>query len=202
MNSSIYEKAFTSVNEVIYIDKLHIPSGKVVACDPFLCGIAVPFGRKVSPGNYEVRLCKVDSPKWGTRIAIAEILFQPGKKIVLFEKAIKEFTDYNHYFVESGLGSFMDELTCKEFAQVMARYYCLNPKGNYYDDILADEFKKNSSDPNNPHDIGSWNLHSLPNSEMNVTMFASGLGDGHFESFWGLNKDDEVVSIVTDFGIL
>ena len=136
------------------------------------------------------------------RIALARIVFAPGKKAMTLEKATMEFTDSNGYFVDSGIGSFMDELTSHALAEVFAEFYRTRPTGNYYTDVLAAEFKKNAISPHDPSDIGKWNLHYLPNSEMNVAMFASGLGDGFFESFWGLDEDGEVIYLVTDFKIL
>jgi len=202
MNNLIYEEAFSSMHQVITVGKLHLPSGKVVACDPYFCDSAVPFLRKVIPGNYEVQLYMINSREWGRRIALARIVFTPAKRAVAFEKAVHEFTDSNGYFVDSGIGSFMDELTSKALAEVFAEFYRLKPDGNYYTDVLAAEFKMNAINPHDPNDIGRWNLHYLPNSEMNVAMFASGLGDGFFESFWGLNEYGEITSLVTDFRIL
>ena len=201
MNHLIYEQAFASVHQVITIGKLHLPSGKVVACDPYFCVNAVPFLRTVKPGNYEVQLYRINSQEWGQRIALARILFKPGRTTV-FAKALRQCTDSNGYFVDSGIGSFMDALTCQSFAEVFAEYYRSNPHSNYYTDILAAEFKRNAINPQDPNDIGKWNLHYLPNSELNVAMFASGLGDGFFESFWGLNEDGEITSLVSDFRIL
>ncbi len=202
MNNLIYEDAFASMCKVITIGKLHLPSGKIVACDPYFCVSAVPFSREVSPGNYDVQLCQIDSPDWGPRIALARILFKCRGRAVAFEKAIKEFTDSSGHFVDSGVSSFMDELTRVAFAEVLAEYYHSHPRGNYYTDILAAEFKRNAVNQQDTTDIGRWNLHCLPNLELNVAMFASGLGDGFYESFWGLDKDGEATCLVTDFGIL
>ena len=198
MNKFIYEEAFASIHQVITIGQLKLPSGRVVACDPYFCSSAMPFSLKVTPGTYEVQLYQTNSQEWGQRIALARILFTPGKRVFTLQRSVKEFTDSNGYFVDSGIGSFMDILACQTLSEVFAEHYRTNPQGNYYSDILESEFKMNAI---NPNDIGKWNLHSLPNSTLNVAMFASGLGDGNFESFWGLDEYGEIVSLVTDFGI-
>ena len=197
-----YDKAFASRYEVITIGKLHVPSGRIVACDPYFCASAVPFSRQVSAGDYDVQLCKVDSREWGQRVALARILFTSSKKAVSFENALQEFTHSGGYFVDSGVGSFMDELTREAFAEVLAEYYRSHPNGNYYTDILAAEFKRSAHNSQDPDDTGRWNVHYLPTSKLNVAMFASGLGDGSFESFWGLDAGGNITSLVTDFGIL
>ena len=93
MSRHIYETAFDSNNEVINVGKLSLPSGEVVAVDPFFCADAVRFQSKVTRGDYAVKLCAVDSPQWGQRIALARIVFSPGAEAASFEKALKESTD-------------------------------------------------------------------------------------------------------------
>jgi hypothetical protein len=203
MSTQSYDDAFKSSScDVLTPGKLHLPSGRVVACDPFFAGIAMPLAKTVRPGDYEVQLCRADTNETGKRIALARIVFQPRAQSVVYEKAILEDTDSTEYFVESGLGCFMDEETRKQFVDVMARHYKAEPDGNYYGDVLAAVFKKSAMDPNNPDDAGAWAVHELPGSQLNIVMFATGLGDGVYESFWGLNGNNEIVSLTTDFRIL
>lgn len=198
-----YDEAFRSPRcEVINPGKLNLPSGKVVVCDPFFSSLAAPFERAVSPGEYDVQLCRADSGVLGKRIALARIVVRPGARATVYEKAIMEQTNSNTSSVESGLASFMDESTRKEFVAVMARFYHESPDGNYYGEKLAAEFRKSAMYPDDPDDAGMWAVHYLPGSALNVVMFASGAGDGVYESFWGLSQEGEIVSLVTDFRIL
>jgi hypothetical protein len=202
MTPNHYEDAFSSRHDVILLGPLNLPSGTVVACDPFFAGIAVPVARTVPAGEYDVQLRRAESSGEGPRIALARIVFQPGTTPATYERAMKEGTDSNLYSVESGLGSFMDEVTRRQFVDVMAQYYHLEPDANYYSAKLAPEFKKSALHPGDPDDAGAWAMHYLPGSSLNVAMFASGLGDGAFESFWGLSDLGEIVSLTTDFRIL
>lgn len=202
MSNLTYEEAFASPHQVVTVGKLHLPSGKIVACDPYFCANAAPFTRQVAPGNYDVQLYLSNSHEWGQRIALARILFRPGATAVAFEEAFKPDADSSGYFVDSGVGSFMDELTREKFAEVLAKFYRSHPMGNYYTDVLAKEFKRNAANLQNPNDLGKWNLHKLPDSDLKVAMFASGLGDGYYESYWGLSEDGTIVSLITDFKIL
>jgi hypothetical protein len=196
------DKLFCSDGQILSLGLLHLPSGRIVASDPFFAGIALPFGRTVPPGDYEVQLCMVTLPSFGERVALARVLFQPGKRPVRFEEALKEYADSSRYYVEAGLGSFMDEVTRTQFVEKMARFYHERPEGNYYTDVLAAEFKKSAVRPDDPRDVGKWNMHVLPGSGLNVAMFASGLGDGSYASYWGLDDAGQIVSLTTDFGIL
>ena len=93
----------------------------------------------------------------------------------------------------------MDEVTRQSFSEYLMEFYRAHPRGNYYGDVLSAEFKRNAR---SSQDIGKWVLHYLPEAGLNIAMFASGHGDGFFESFWGRNQSGEITSLVTDFGIL
>jgi hypothetical protein len=202
MSNTMYDDAFDSGHEVLRTGPIDLPTGQVVACDPFFAGIATPFSRTVSPGRYDVELCRSQLPDYGFRIALARIAFSPGARAVTYERAIRVNSDSNLYSVESGVGSFMDESTRQQFVQVMARFYQQNPNGNYYAAALADEFRKSALYPDDPDDPGSWAVHVLRDGGPRIAMFASGLGDGTYESYWGINAANDVVSLITDFRLL
>jgi hypothetical protein len=202
MNNHHYESAFASTQQVATVGKLQLPTGTIVACDPYFCADALPFVRSVEPGEYEVQLSLAHSAEWGTRVALARIIFEPGVEAVRFEEALKEGAHTSHYFVDSGVGSFMDVLAREALIITFADFYRLHPSGNYYTDVLAAEFKRNALNPQEPGDLGRWVLHQLPNSPLNVAIFASGLGDSVYASWWGLTKQGDVVSLVTDFRLI
>jgi hypothetical protein len=197
-----YERAFGPQSELIEVGSLHLPTGRIVASDPFLVGIAIPFERAVTPGDFGVQLSRIDLPGWGRRIAMARVLLCPSVNAEDFVPAKMKWADSSSYYVQSGLGSFMDESTRERFAELMAKFYQLRPEGNYYDDVLAAEFKRSAVEPDSPDDVGNWSMHVLAGSPTNVAMFASGLGDGTYESYWAVTKDGEAVALVTDFGII
>src|SRR5262245_37434918 len=68
-----------AVIECRQIGKLLLPSGSIVACDPFLVYDADPFEETVTPGLYPVRL---SIAHFGSdrRIAAATIAFSPRRK--------------------------------------------------------------------------------------------------------------------------
>jgi Protein of unknown function (DUF4241) len=197
-----YKRAFGPGSNIIKLGSIDAPTGRVVSCDPFFVESAIPFERKVAPGEYEVQLSLADLPDWGRRVAMARVLIRPHEDVHRFEQATMELTDSNRYFVDSGLGSFMDELTRQRFAELLASFYQARPEGNYYDDVLAAEFKRSAANPDDPQDVGSWNMHIIRDPPMRIAMFSSGLGDGAYESFWALGEKDEPLALVTDFGIL
>lgn len=202
MDAARYEEAFSDADGVIVAGKLPVPSGQIVACDPYFCASAAPFLRRVPPGDYLVQLKIVALAEWGARIALARVVFDDTKKASRVEAAVMEDTGDSFYFVDSGVGSFMDELTRSEFSKVLSEHYRLNPSGNYYHDVLAAEFRSNAFDSKDPHDLGRWNFHHLPNSGLGIAMFSAGLGDGSYGSFWGLSETGDVLTLTTDFNLL
>ncbi|HRC32866.1 MAG TPA: DUF4241 domain-containing protein [Bacteroidia bacterium] len=52
------------------------------------------------------------------------------------------------------------------------------------------------------HELGSWVNFQLPKSELNITMFTSGEGDGLYPIYWGIDKDGNPVSLIIDFNVL
>lgn len=198
MSAASYDDQFATSDHVLSLGTIPFPSGRIVACDPYFCAQAVPFERAVPVGEHGVLLRLIDSAEWGLRIASARIDFVHRTRARRFVQATVDGGGAARFVVESGVASFMDETTRAHFAEVLAAFYKKRPGGNYYTDILAAEFNRNAL----PGRSGKWNVHRLPDSELPVAMFASGLGDGAYESFWGLDADGQVVSLTTDFGLL
>lgn len=196
-----YENLFAPEADLLTIGKVTLPTGRVVVCDPFFCGDATCLSREVPPGEYDVQLRNLAS-ELGQRIALARLVIRPNESATSFEMATYGADDSGHFFVNSGLASYMDERTRVAFADLLSDHYRKQSHANYYDDVLAQEFKKNAVNVGDPLDAGAWNLHRLPGAELNVAIFASGLGDGAYQSWWGLANSGEIVSLVTDFGLL
>jgi hypothetical protein len=187
--------------EIVELGNLFLPSGRVRCCDPFLSHEVGPLDERVPRGEAAVTLCLVELPDWGKRVALAGLRLSataPTRWTAASYRA--GGAALSEYRVDAGLACFMDEETAELFARVFAEFYRTNPNGNYYDDVLAREFER-SADRSRPS--GDWNLHyPVENDRRNIAMFASGLGDGVYPSFWGLDDDERPSMLVTDFGLL
>src|SRR5271170_6328653 len=183
-----YEDAFGSGNEIFSIGKLHLPTGTIAACDPFFCADAIPYTRSVPPGSYVVQLRIAQPEGWGARVALARILFKAEAETVAIKQASSPAPWPSSFFVDSGLASFMDETARAAFANVLAKFYLAHPKGNYFTDVLLSELRDQAVASGFPGGSGRSCIHNLPRPGLNVAIFASGLGDGAYESFWGLDK--------------
>jgi hypothetical protein len=86
--------------------------------------------------------------------------------------------------VDAGLGGFFDEQAGIAYNRFVDAWHLQNPNGNIYDDFFADEFKKNATDLNDPNDYGDWINFTIPGTDLNITMFQSGYGDGVYPAYW------------------
>ena len=68
-------------------------------------------------------------------------------------------------------------------------------RDDYFEEIAA------AMEPNYIH-TRDWANFLIGSSGLNVAVFSSGVGDGLYESLWGLDANDEPACLVTDFGLL
>lgn len=193
--------------EVLEIGDLHVPSGKIVACDPLAIPDMPPFEHTVSPGKYPIKIYIAKLEDWGDRYAIAKLEFTNDRadKWVLALREGETLADLKNdeflgFPVDAGLGGFFDYEVGKKYEAFTEDFYKKNPDGNIYDDLFAAEFKKNAS---NLNDLGDWINYYLPDCDnCNITMFHSGFGDGYYPCYWGITKDNKICSLVIDFHVL
>jgi hypothetical protein len=192
--------------EIVDLGKLYLPSGEIVACDPFVNPESKPFSRKVFPGIYNVKIYIAKTEKSGNRIAFAKLEFNNKKadKWVLatidgddISKLKKD--EYLGFSVDAGVGSFFDYQSGIAYSKFLENFYNQNDSLNIYDDLLAKEFKKNAKNPNDQKDIGDWLNFKIPNENLNIIMFHSGYGDGVYPTYWGLTNDNLPTCLIIDF---
>ncbi|WP_334077553.1 DUF4241 domain-containing protein [Paenibacillus sanfengchensis] len=180
------------------IGGLTVISGEIIACDP-LIPHHESFTKRISPGVYPVILWW---HKQEGRIAGAELRLTEERP-VRWEMATRAGQDLSTlepghiygYPVDAGLGCFADARAIREMEQLEERL--ARELGDqfisFYDNKV--EFILEENDDN-------WgNLIVKEENGLNVILFASGYGDGHYASYWGIGEDGEPVTLVTDFNL-
>ncbi|MGB0524285.1 MAG: DUF4241 domain-containing protein [Flammeovirgaceae bacterium] len=194
----------------VQLGELHIPSGQIIACDPFFSYEQQPLNKTVTPGSYPVTLAIAEVEATHFRVGLAKIQFSKSKAIFwelavtqdvpAHELAMLGPNEFIGYEVEAGLGMFIDADFNQTYLQILKAFYQQNENVNYYDEVLAAEFRKTSGNHPYSRNLGDWNVHCpTKNPTQNSMMFASGWGDGLYPSYWGLNEEGEVVELITDF---
>lgn len=71
---------------------------------------------------------------------------------------------------------------------------------NMYDDYFAELFAQNYKDnPTNQRDAGDWINWTVPNTNYQIPMFASGFGDGSYPVYFAYDDNGEVCGLYIQF---
>lgn len=185
----------------VHVGRLHVPSGQLYCCDPFLSDAVAVLAQAVPPGGYPVELCLAVLPDLGERVALARLLLS-GQRVTQWQPAeyIQEGARQSTFPVDAGLACFMDREAASLLTQAIDAFYRNRRDDNYYTNLLAPEFARSATRPGSD---GDWAMHApVPGNPANVAMFASGLGDGVYGAWWGLDEAGEPAMLVADFGLL
>lgn len=175
------------------IGDLLLPSGQLVACDPFVTPEATPFNLSLPCGEFPVVL-SVEETATDQRVAFATILFKPTSP-ARWEMMTTGDNDPSKlkpghmfgYGVDSGTGCFMDALAGRALTQKM------NDDSNFFKTMMAEMEKTYRH---------TWSWLNMKFGDGNLIAFSSGLGDGLYATYAGMDSQSEVAVVVTDFMVL
>lgn len=191
--------------EVMEIGDVSLPSGKVVVRDPlvFLDSTQNPYFIETPKGNFPVTIAVVKSEDWGDRYAAVKVKFT-DKKPVLYQEAlignenldgVKE-DDFFGFHVDAGLGCIADAEALPEFDKFIADLNVDNIYDDYFAELFAQSYKEN---PNNQRDAGDWINWTIPNTNYQIPMFASGFGDGSYPVYFAYDANEEICGLYIQF---
>jgi hypothetical protein len=177
----------------IEVGVLRVPSGKIVVADPVYFGdsFTQPFKREILPGAYPVDLVIADLGPWGNRVAFGRLSVSP-EDVQMWEMAETDAPgEFNVFIgVDGGMVGFADSQAASIFARVQKDFAATHPTGNYYEDVLSSDFPPDSN----------WGEHYPdPASPLSVIVASSGLGDGLYRAYWGLDGSGVPAQLVVDF---
>ncbi len=173
--------------------QLKIPSGQIVACDPFIMDAEMAFNTLFPTGEFPVNLA-VAKFKDDERIAFARIKFSDAPP-VSWNMALYEGDDITTleadeifgYGVDAGTGAFMDIAAAQELEEFLQE-----TEENY--DLLSEEMDKTYAHTR------SWMMWE--GNAANAAFFSSGWGDGFYGSYIGYDANGNICRLVTDFGVV
>ncbi|MCL2321135.1 MAG: DUF4241 domain-containing protein [Oscillospiraceae bacterium] len=177
--------------DILSIGDISLPTGEIVACDViYNLGIKdnmiKPFINKVDQGSYPVFISAIKNGSNKGKYAALKI--EINKEIpVSFEVCIKHQDvlkdlkpgEKYGFNVESGLVCICD-------TQVEALF-----------EKQIDEFRSIIIDFIS--DKSRWTMWNLPETEFIIPMVSSGFGNGYYTAYWGLDKNDDVCSLILQF---
>ncbi len=189
----------------VKIGTLDLPSGRIVSADPAVQPERRPFKRRVPVGRYPAHLsiARCADPE-DQRVAYASVQFArtrpvrwelavtPGERVATLDAPDALFG----CCVDAGLACFMDAATAKLLVRRGREGLEQDPYFSYFDCVLDEELYRDGAS----HD---WTDHRPdPDERGNCLVFSSGLGDGVYASYFGLDAVDVPVCLVTDFRVV
>lgn len=197
--------------EPFIVGETDFPSGKVVLADPLAylgSEYETCLERKIPVGSYSVEISICHSKIAGLRIAAARLIIS-DKQPITYEiampkgKGIEDFGKagaWTFFGVDTGLACFSDAKVAKEYGSFTTKWQNENPHKNKYHDYFSALFKKSyEMYPNIQNKNGNFLSWQLPQTPYRLIMLTSGMGDGIYSGYWGLDADGEVTELIIPF---
>lgn len=197
--------------ELFKLGDLNLPTGQIIACDPLVrLWDAIPFNRTVKRGTYPVTACIAKTEDAGDRYAFVKIEFS-SERAIAWEMALIDGQDVSilkddQFFgfgVDAGLGCFCDAQTQKFYNEWVDDLEKGQSGNVVYNEFIEPGLEKNAKDLEELTYTCNWlDLHIPAHPDLNIIMFSSGYGDGHYASYWGVSAKGDICSLLIDFQVI
>lgn len=192
------------------LGKCNFPTGKVIVADP-ICylqdskSISV-LKQEIPAGRYCVTLAVMKSRLAGIRIVGARLKVTP-KEAVQYRLAEAQQEEngrmkdtFAGFPVETGMGCFCDAAAVKSYWTFLKHWYAGNQDKNIYNDYFRALFAESyQREPQYQREEGDFLLWNNPEDNSQIAMFASGMGDGFYCPYWGVDGQGEICELVVIF---
>lgn len=192
------------------LGKCHFPTGKVIIADP-LCylqdarSISV-LKQEIPAGSYPVTLAVMDSTLVGRRIVGARLKVS-SKEAVAYKLADAQREEngqvmdtFAGFPVEAGMGCFCDKAAVKGYWKFLGKWYAEHAGKNLYDDYFSELFAESyRKEPEYQSEDGDFLLWDNPLDDTRIALFSSGLGDGYYCGYWGMDNEGKSCELVIIF---
>ena len=195
--------------DVLDIGAVHFPSGTIFACDPLVeLEDTPPFIQTIPAGTYPVKICVVPSEKYGDRYACVKVEVNREKPVryelgMTGKEDLDEELDEDDYFgfgVDAGMGCVADIQTQAAFKTYWAKRLEEDPDIDPYNDLFCDLLEENAKAcPKYQLSHGDWLNWTVPDTDCNLPIFASGWGDGYYPVYFGYDTKGKVCAVYVRF---
>jgi len=196
---------------VIQAGETDFPTGEVVLADPLAylgTRYETALDRRIPAGTYPVELSVCRSRIVGLRMAGARLVLS-RKPAVRYEPAMPkghQVEDFGKpgvwtiFGVDTGLGCIADAQTSEGCRLFFEDWQKENPGKNKYADYFAPIFRRSyEENPDVQNRDGNFCTWQLPKTGQKTVLFSTGMGDGIYSGYWGLDEDGQVVCLAVPF---
>lgn len=191
--------------DTLEIGKVNFPTGKILVCDPLIeLEDALPYIQTIPEGKYPVTISVMVSEEFGDRYACAKVKINENKPLyydlgVVGNEDLDEKLDEGEYFgfiVDAGMACILDAQTQVAFSEYWSKR-CeaeedIDPYNDLFCDLLEENYKKY---PKYQRDCGDWLNWTIPETNLNIPIFASGWGDGVYPTYFGYDENGDACGI-------
>ncbi len=209
LNTNFVQSIFAEDGEFIQfvLGNCEFRTGKIITADP-LCYLQnpkyiMPKFKRIEPGIYPVQLSVMKESIAGIRIVGARLKIK-STLAVSYEPATCERDgkedELSGFPVECGMACFCDEQAAQSYWKFLDGWYKEHEDGNIYDDYFAEHFAKSYEEhPDVQREDGDLLMWSNPLDGSRIAMFSSGIGDGLYSDYWGVDADGKICELVMVF---
>lgn len=184
---------------------LNCSSGQIIACDPFVeLEDCQPFFETIPTGSYEVLISVALTKDYGDRYACAKLCIS-DKKPVSYKMAVVEGDDLTKlnddetffgFGVDAGMGCFADYNAQQAFKRYWQERLAEDDSIDPYNDLFCDELEQSyHNQPQYQREGGDWCNFTVPDTNENIIIFASGWGDGYYPCYFGYDENGKVCAM-------
>ncbi|MDB3083713.1 DUF2185 domain-containing protein [Clostridioides difficile] len=197
--------------ESLIVGETDFPSGEVVLADPLAylgSEYETYLEKKIPSGSYPVEISICHSEIVGLRIVATRLIIsdkQPIKYEIAMPKG-KKIDDFGQagawtfFGVDTGLACFSDAKVAEKYKEFIIKWQNENPDKNKYNDYFSALFEKSyEMYPNVQNKYGNFLIWQLPQTPYRLIMLTSGMGDGIYSGYWGLDADGEATELIIPF---
>ena len=192
------------------VGTVDVPSGKVVVADPlaYMSGehvIAPVLKQQIPSGSYPAEVAIYRDELIGIRMCTARLKIKETAAVRYElaeseeETAAAKLRDgIMHGFpVDAGMMCFIDANGAGHYRDFIENWHKNNPGMNHYDDYFQAFFAESDKMlPQYQRDGGDFIEWTNPDTKERMVQISSGLGDGFYHSFWGIDSNGEVCELV------
>lgn len=206
LESYFTEKKISKANlDTLEIGTVTFPTGTILACDPLIeLEDALPYIQNVPSGTYPVTICVSLSEYLGDRYACVKVAINENKPLYYdlgvvgnedLDEELEE-DEYFGFFVDAGMGCILDVKTQEAF-QTYWKQRCNKEKDiDPYNDLFCDLLEENyTAYPKYQREGGDWLNWTVPETDLNIPIFASGWGDGVYPTYFGYDAEDKICGV-------